>query len=66
MTHVRSKESKKQPLRAYIHLIYNIVNLSMMTGKTGPFSGRSVEDELVVQFLENLITEKICCYFKLR
>ena len=37
-----------------------------MAGKTEPFSGRSVEDELVVKYLENLVTEKICCYFKLR
>ena len=42
-----------------ILLIYNTVNLSMMAGKTEPFSGRSVEDELVIQYLENLITEKI-------
>ena len=38
----------------------------MMAGKAEPFSGRSVEDELAVQYLENLITEKICCHFKLR
>ena len=45
-------------------LVYNIVSLGEMTGKTEPFSGRKVEHELAVKYLENLAIEKICCYFE--
>ena len=34
--------------------VYNIVSLDKMGGKAGPFSWRSVEDELAVKYLENL------------
>ena len=46
------------------HLVYNIVSLGKMAGKTEPFPWRPVEYELVAKYLDNLATEKIYCYFK--
>ena len=43
---------KKEQISSY--LVYNIVSLGKMAGKTEPFSWRSVEDKLAVKYLENL------------
>ena len=39
---------KKEQISSY--LVYNIVSLGRMAGKTEPFSWRSVEDELAVKY----------------
>ena len=43
---------KKEQISSY--LVYNIVSLGKMAGKAETFSWTSVEDELVVKYLENL------------
>ena len=43
---------KKEQISLY--LVYNIFSLGKMSGKAEPFSWRSVEDKLAVNYLENL------------
>ena len=40
--------------QCFLYLVYNIVSLGKMGGKTKPFSWRLVEDELAVKYLENV------------
>ena len=58
------KKVNRKGKKNSLYLIYNIVSLSKMAGKIESFSGKIGKYELVVKYLEKLVTERIYCYFE--
>ena len=66
ITHVKNKESKKQPFnkkrRNLLVPSLQYCQFGQDDRKNRIFSGSYVEYELPVKYLENLTIEKVCCY----